>query len=100
MEAREGRHRAFVTNAFRNTAPSRPMRSIFGVRSRLLPASDDSSQRTPSPKKKTRLGLGPVTAAAIVLSSCGLAAIAPAVAVFLRNVLRVRLTSVMAGTAL
>ena len=45
---------------FSNIAPSRPMRSIFGVFSIALPAREDSSGRTPSPRKKTIFGFLPV----------------------------------------
>src|SRR5215469_14254159 len=45
-----------MQNASVNTAPSRPMRSMLGVFSSRLPASEDSSQRAPSPRKNTRLG--------------------------------------------
>src|SRR6476660_9216998 len=86
--AREGRQSALVTKAFLKTAPSRPMRSMLGVCRRLLPASEDSSHRTPSPRKKTKFGREPVIAAARVFRSCGLVAIAPAAAEFLRKALR------------
>src|SRR5437667_11663774 len=88
--AREGRHSALITNAFLNTTPSRPMRSILGVCSRLFPASDDSSQRMPSPKKKTSFGLDPVIAdARASLKNCGLMTAAPDAAAFLRYARRV-----------
>src|ERR1700729_957318 len=59
-DARPGRQSALVTKEFWKTAPSRPMRSIFGVFRIVLPDREHSSGRTPSPRKKTIFGFLPV----------------------------------------
>src|SRR5215831_5943803 len=55
--AREGRHKAFTTNALRNVHPSWPMRSMFGVCVSLFPVEESSSQRSPSPRMQMMFGL-------------------------------------------
>src|SRR5580693_3589880 len=55
--ARAGRHRELIQKAFLKSAPSRAMRSMCGVLSNGFPAIEDSSQRAPSPRKNTMLGL-------------------------------------------
>src|SRR6185437_4593220 len=54
--AREGRQSALMQKALWKKQPSLPMRSMFGVCRILLPASDDSSARRPSPIKQTMFG--------------------------------------------
>src|SRR5215469_7133356 len=79
-----------MQNASVNTAPSRPMRSMLGVFSSLLPASEDSSQRAPSPKKNTRLGRARIAGRPSAPgSSCGAIAAALVAAAPLRKVRRV-----------
>src|SRR5215475_8653650 len=75
-----------MQNASVNTAPSRPMRSMLGVFSSRLPASEDSSQRAPSPRKNTRLGLAREAArASDTGSSWGATTAAPVAAAACRN---------------
>src|ERR1700761_3532457 len=91
MLARDGRQSAFVTNAFLNVIPSRAIRSMFGVRRMGLPIKLNSSQRNPSPRKKTKLGLreGEVLSAARLPSDpCPSVKPPRALAPILRNVRR------------
>jgi len=86
-----GRQSELMQKAFSNTAPSRPMRSIWGVRRSLLPASEDSSQRAPSPRKKMRFGRALVAVRPGAAASSGAAsAAAPATLAACRKSRRVR----------
>jgi hypothetical protein len=69
MLALLGEQSGVVAKAFRNCAPSRAMRSIFGVCEKGCPAQPRSSQRRSSTNTKMMFGLAEVVAAKAVATA-------------------------------